>query len=104
MLGFGDEAFAAAEELYIRRGYQQEAKPDFPIPTRFPYGRPTTGVLLGVDAAKLRSDPRMWSIFASIGLAKYWLESDQWPDFCKKDPGHDCKAEAEKALAALKMN
>ncbi|BCW89572.1 hypothetical protein sos41_27380 [Alphaproteobacteria bacterium SO-S41] len=104
ILGFGDEAMAAAEELYIRHGYQAEAQADYPIPTRFPYARPTVSALLGVDAAKLRSDPRIWTIFASIGLAKYWLDSGQWPDFCKKDPGYDCKAEAEKALTTLKMN
>jgi adenylate cyclase len=104
LLGLTDEAMAAGEELYVRRGFQAKAQLDFPIPSRFPYGRPTVGALLGIDADILRRDTRLWSIFAAVGLARYWLDSGQWPDFCTKDPDIDCRAEAEKAIAALKMN
>lgn len=43
-------------------------------------------------------DPRFWPLAAKMGLTDYWLDTNQWPDFCA-EPGlpFDCKAEAVKA-------
>jgi len=105
LLGFHDEAMAIAEELYVRRGFQSEAGSDFAVPARYPYGRASVAPLLSKDAAELQRDPRIWRVFAAAGLAKYWQQSGQWPDFCA-DPllGYDCAVEAESALAAQKVN
>ena len=47
-----------------------------------------------------RDDPRFMKFAARYGLTDYWLETDQWPDFCL-DPGlaYDCRAQAN-ALSA----
>jgi TolB-like protein/Tfp pilus assembly protein PilF len=49
-------------------------------------------------------DPRSWRLFATVGLAQFWLETGRWPDFCSDPnlPSYDCKAEAQKALAQSK--
>ena len=105
LMGFDDEAMALAEELYVRRGFQDGKGTPFAVPTRYPYGRASVGGLLTTGAAALQRDPRIWRIFAAIGLAKYWQDTGRWPDFCA-DPllGYDCAVEAESALTALKVN
>ncbi len=30
----------------------------------------------------VRADPRFMTFAANTGLVDYWLDSDQWPDFC----------------------
>lgn len=46
-------------------------------------------------------DPRFWPLAVRIGLIDYWLDTDQWPDFCAEpDLSFDCHAEAKKARAA----
>ncbi len=46
----------------------------------------------------LRADPRFMPFAARLGLVDYWLDSDQWPDFCSEEKlPYDCK---EAALAA----
>jgi DNA-binding winged helix-turn-helix (wHTH) protein/tetratricopeptide (TPR) repeat protein len=47
----------------------------------------------------LRVDRRFMTLAARLGLARYWLQSGSWPDFCG-DPElpYDCRAEARRAL------
>ena len=46
----------------------------------------------------VRADPRFMDLAARFGMVDYWLDTDQWPDFCKEDKlPYDCK---EAALAA----
>jgi hypothetical protein len=41
------------------------------------------------------SDPRFIEVAAIVGYPQYWLETDQWPDFCEtKDLPYDCKTVA----------
>lgn len=49
----------------------------------------------------LRRDPRFMPLAQKIGLVDYWLETDQWPDFCTTDKlPYDCKESARAAKAA----
>ena len=46
----------------------------------------------------VRADPRFMPLAARLGLVDYWLDTDQWPDFCATEKlPYDCK---EAALAA----
>jgi tetratricopeptide (TPR) repeat protein len=46
----------------------------------------------------VRADPRFMLQAARLGLVDYWLDTDQWPDFCTTDKlPYDCK---QAALAA----
>lgn len=46
-------------------------------------------------------DPRFWPLAARTGLVDYWLDTDQWPDFCfEPDLPFDCKEQAAAARAA----
>jgi hypothetical protein len=47
--------------------------------------------------APLRRDRRYWPLAAGAGLVRYWLATNQWPDFCS-DPSYplDCRAEARR--------
>jgi tetratricopeptide (TPR) repeat protein len=46
-------------------------------------------------------DPRFWSLAARIGLVDYWLDTNQWPDFCAEpDLPFNCTVEAAKVRAA----
>ena len=53
------------------------------------------------ELAPLRADPRFWSLAKRVGLAEYWLKSNQWPDFCA-EPGlvYNCRTEALRVTAA----
>ncbi len=40
----------------------------------------------------VRADPRFMPLAVRLGLADYWLDTDQWPDFCTTDKlPYDCK-------------
>jgi tetratricopeptide (TPR) repeat protein len=46
----------------------------------------------------LQRDQRFWPLANKLGLVDYWLDTDQWPDFCAEpDLPFDCR---EKATAA----
>jgi hypothetical protein len=48
-------------------------------------------------------DPRFWPLASKLGLVDYWLDTDQWPDFCSEpDLPFDCKEKALAARAAAK--
>jgi len=52
-------------------------------------------------AAALRASPRFMPFAARMGLARYWLASGRWPDFCA-DPAlpYRCPAAAKAAIEA----
>jgi tetratricopeptide (TPR) repeat protein len=51
----------------------------------------------------LRADPRFWPLVARLGLARYWLERDAWPDFCGADVTlDDCRRLARAAVASAR--
>lgn len=51
----------------------------------------------------VRADERFMPFMARVGLAQYWLETEEWPDFCDLDPPpYDCRLAAQAAIAALK--
>ena len=66
----------------------------------------------GKHLARQRPDPsgdglirdrRFWPFVARLGLVDYWLDSNQWPDFCAEpDLPFDCKEQARKARSAGK--
>lgn len=59
-----------------------------------------TDFLFQPAAAPLRQDPRFWTAAAELGLAKYWVERDRWPDMCGIETAlAKCRADAAKALA-----
>ena len=37
------------------------------------------------EMRSVRADPRFMPFAAKIGLVDYWLDTDQWPDYCKND-------------------
>lgn len=62
-----------------------------------------SGVWFRPAFSDLHRDPRFLLIAARFGLARYWIESGRWPDFCF-DPGtpYDCKVAARAALMRKK--
>lgn len=45
----------------------------------------------------LRADTRFMDLAQKYDLVKYWLETDQWPDFCKTETiPYDCKEAARR--------
>jgi adenylate cyclase len=54
--------------------------------------------------AKFLASPRFMPLAARIGLVDIWIKTGLWPDYCS-GPGapYDCKAEAAKAMAALRQ-
>lgn len=103
-----DLAQEVLAELYLRDGYKLDTSDDIPIeavPASYPYGRVPTGYLMNDFFKPLRQSGLFWQIFARKGLAQYWLDTGLWPDFCASIGGiATCKAEAEKAISAEKMN
>ncbi len=108
LMGRSDLAQEVLAKLYLQDGYKIEATPDKPlamVPATYPYGRVPTNYLMNDFFAPLRQSGLFWKIFAAKGLAKYWLDSGQWPDFCTSIGGVAvCKEEAEKAIAAERVN
>lgn len=46
-------------------------------------------------------DPRFFPLADRLGLVDYWLDTDEWPDFCREpDLPFDCKARAQEARNA----
>jgi TolB-like protein/tetratricopeptide (TPR) repeat protein len=93
--GRPDLAWRIVEDLYLRRGY---AGPSDTCGHKIYHLRETaTWPLFVPQTASLRRDPRIWRIFAAVGLAQHWLKAGDWPDFCR-EPGlpYDCRREAEK--------
>ena len=44
------------------------------------------------ETKPLRRDPRFWPLVSRMGLADYWLKSNNWPDFCSEpDLPYDCR-------------
>jgi len=86
-LGRIDEAYARAEELNA---------PMDRIPDEWDSGATWYRDYL----APFRADPRFMKLAARIGLARVWVRTGLWPDFCA-DPRlpYDCRAEARRALA-----
>ncbi|MEL6687611.1 MAG: winged helix-turn-helix domain-containing protein [Pseudomonadota bacterium] len=42
----------------------------------------STIVLFYREMAGFRADPRFWPLMEEIGLYDYWVQTEQWPDFC----------------------
>ncbi len=77
-LGRVDDAFAAAKDLSLTEGPEAE-------------------LLTFGFAAPLRRDARFWPLAGRMGLTRYWLATNKWPDFCG-DPTYplDCHAQARR--------
>jgi TolB-like protein/Tfp pilus assembly protein PilF len=107
LMGRMDLAKDVLAKLYLEDGYKDvtTSEPVYMVPTAYPDGRVPTNFLMNEYFKPLWKDPVLWKIFATRGLAKYWLDSGVWPDFCASIGGvAACKAEAEKSLAALRVN
>jgi hypothetical protein len=51
----------------------------------------------------MRADPRFWPAVAGLGIAQHWVARGKWPDLCGREIAlATCKAETQRALAALK--
>lgn len=75
------------------------------LATRFAFHRPQSRVPLFEKYAEgVRADPRFMTFAARIGLVDYWLETNQWPDFCSEQEGlaYDCREAAMSAHNAAK--
>jgi TolB-like protein/DNA-binding winged helix-turn-helix (wHTH) protein len=79
VLGFTDDAFAAANR-YTLRGAPGESQ-----------------FLFFTLTAPLRRDPRFMQLAARLGMVDYWRGSGHWPDFCA-DPHlpYNCRTEASR--------
>ena len=76
-----DEAFALLDE-----GSPEEV-----------YGTGTSYLFRRV-AAPLRADARFWAVVARLGLARYWVAKQSWPDFCGQEIAlTNCQREAVRA-------
>lgn len=57
------------------------------------------GALFRDSLAGLREDPRVMRWFEASGHLDYWLEHDQWPDFCSDESlPYNCRDAAERYL------
>ncbi|PWE17899.1 hypothetical protein DDZ18_04805 [Marinicauda salina] len=76
-VGAIDEAYAVVEEMAER-------------------GLPHTALMFFYpEMREFRRDPRFWPLARRFGLVEYWLETDEWPDFCDEpDLPYDCETEA----------
>lgn len=58
-----------------------------------------TMYLFSPEMAAIRRDPRFMAIAEHSGLASYWLETNQWPDYCSDpDLPYVCEDAAESAV------
>ncbi len=108
LMGRSDLALEVLEKLYLHDGYKIDATPGLApvlVPASYPYGRVPTAYLMNDFLRPFSQTPLLWKIFAAKGLARYWLDSGLWPDFCAAIGGiATCRAEAEKAIAAEQVN
>lgn len=57
--------------------------------------------LMEPATAPMRTDPRFWTAAARIGLARYWVVRNRWPDFCGREVSLSvCKVQTQAALRA----
>ena len=83
--GLGDEALSMAE----RADFSHMFAPDGPLPAQeYP------GNIFG-PWCSLNKSPRFIDLCDRIGLCRYWLESDRWPD-CAEWVPYDLKAEVRR--------
>jgi hypothetical protein len=74
--GFNDTALELVDERYTANDHMVRE----------------SGVLLRPAFRAARQDPSIMQWLDRTGLVDYWVETDEWPDFCA-DPtlGWDCK-------------
>ncbi|NNE41147.1 MAG: TIR domain-containing protein [Marinicaulis sp.] len=90
-------------QLYFGHADEIFSMDDDMIASKFAYHFPQVRVALFEKYADIvRADPRFMTFANRIGLVDYWLETDQWPDFCseQKDLSYDCKEAALATRAA----
>jgi TolB-like protein/DNA-binding winged helix-turn-helix (wHTH) protein len=91
-----DLAWQVAEELYLRRGYAVTGGACGH--SLYSQRQTATWPLFIPQTESLRRDPRIWRLFAGVGLAQHWLEAGDWPDFCREaNLPYDCRREALRA-------
>jgi adenylate cyclase len=86
-LGFVDETFALLE----RSRFGPSGSPHDVFGTH----AYRTVLLFPKAYQNLRADPRFVQVCARLGLAEYWLETQQWPD-CAAEVPYDFKSECER--------
>jgi TolB-like protein/DNA-binding winged helix-turn-helix (wHTH) protein len=93
-----DLAWAIAEELYLRKGYV--GRTDRCSHALYRARQAATWPLFKPETSQMRRDPRIWRIFAAVGLSRHWLDTGEWPDFCA-EPGlpYKCRDMARASLA-----
>ena len=85
--GFPEEAMALAEES----SFDHMFDPDGPMPAgQYP------GVIFG-SWFSLNREPRFVDIFDRVGLCRYWVETEHWPD-CAEWLPYDLKAESRRRV------
>ncbi len=101
-----DKVREVVTKLYLQDGFRRDTVDvAVAVPVSYPYGRVPIAYLMSDYFKDFWKDPLFWRVFAAKGVAKYWLDSGVWPDFCAEIGGVSaCRAEAEKALAAESMN
>jgi len=66
-------------------------------------GRITAPHLFWPEMRHFLRDPRFWPLAVRLGLVDYWLDTGQWPDFCREaDLPFDCKEKAQTARDAAR--
>ncbi len=87
--GLGEEALSLAE----RADFSHMFSPDGPLPAReYP------GNIFG-PWCTMNKSPRFIDLCDRIGLCRYWVESDRWPD-CAEWVPYDLKAEVRRRTGA----
>jgi hypothetical protein len=79
MMGQIDAAYRVADRVSL----SDASNPDWFVP----------------DLAKFRADPRFMVFAARTGLARIWIQSGKWPDFCREEKlRYDCRLAAQAAM------
>ena len=93
-LGFGDEAFALIERSRYEYLFQPEGRHLDGVGF-------IPGVIFGPSNPKMRRDVRFPRLCAKLGLCRYWVETERWPDCADEVAGHyDFRAECRNLLAS----